>query len=64
MSSKATTLTVAPPPHWRRKISIAKVNYAYVLALAPTALAGAIAHAYGIRAAELSASAGPMSRAS
>jgi len=49
--SQAPLLTVGPPPHWRSLTSLAGMNYAFILALAPAALAGAAAYAFGPDAA-------------
>jgi electron transport complex protein RnfD len=53
--SDHTLFTVGAGPHWRNKTSISKMNYAFLLALIPTALAGSLAHGFGPKAAELGA---------
>jgi electron transport complex protein RnfD len=44
---KPATYTVGAPPHWRTRASIAKINHAFILALIPTFLFGAIGNAFG-----------------
>lgn len=62
MSTSLNSLTVGPGPHWRHPNSLTRVHYAFVLALAPTALAGAIGHAFGDKAADLNSAFGPMNQ--
>ena len=62
MSETVTTLTVGPAPHRRSTRSIAKANVAFILALGPTVLLGAIAHAFGSKAGGLDKTLGPMNR--
>ena len=60
MNGTKPRFTVGIGPHWRTGSSITKTNIACILALAPTALAGAIAHSFGSRAAEMNAALGPI----
>ena len=60
MSSSSMTYTVGAAPHWRSRSSIARINYATILALVPTAFAGAVGHAFGPKAASLDGSFGPL----
>jgi electron transport complex protein RnfD len=47
MSTGTPLFTVGPPPHWRAESSIARMNYAYILALLPAAGVGCIAYGFG-----------------
>jgi len=47
MAEEQKMFTVGPPPHWRAKNSVHQMNYAFILALAPAALIGAIAYSFG-----------------
>jgi hypothetical protein len=55
-------LTLGPPPHRRAATSIAQMNYAFLLALMPAAVVGAVSfgfgHGYGVVAVELPVAAG------
>jgi len=62
MSLETPKYTVGPAPHWRRGSSISRMNYAFILALAPTVLAGAIVHSFGSKAAALTAGSGVFAR--
>jgi electron transport complex protein RnfD len=62
MATTSPTFTVGAAPHWREDVSLTRLNYAFVLALTPTALLGAVGHAFGEKAAELDASAGLMNQ--
>jgi electron transport complex protein RnfD len=50
MSTGSKLFTVGPGPHWRSKSSVAQMNYAYLAALIPAAVIGAIAYAFGPQA--------------
>ncbi len=54
--------TVGPAPHWRSPGSVTRMNLAYLLALLPTVVLGAVGHAYGEKTVQLSASFGPMNK--
>lgn len=56
----ASKLTVGSAPHLRTGSSITKLNHAYILALLPAALVGAVAHAFGAKAKPLDAEIGPI----
>ena len=60
MTSGAPTFTVGSAPHWRTRSSITRMNYAFILTLLPTALVGAVAHAFGSKATALDAAFGPL----
>jgi len=60
MSSEMPKFTVGPGPHWRTRSSITQMNMAYIVALAPVVLVGAIAHSFGDRAGEMKSAAGPL----
>lgn len=60
MATGNVTLTVGPAPHRRAALSISKINYAQILLLAPTVLAGAIGHAFGDKETGLDQAFGPM----
>ncbi|MFO8057179.1 MAG: RnfABCDGE type electron transport complex subunit D [bacterium] len=47
MPSESPLFTVGPPPHWRSKVSVSKTNYAFILALLPAALIGALLQSVG-----------------
>jgi Na+-translocating ferredoxin:NAD+ oxidoreductase subunit D len=55
MATDHSLFTVGAGPHWRTKTSLPKMNYAFLFALVPTALAGCVAHGFGPKAAELGA---------
>jgi len=57
MASDAPILTVGPPPHWRGRSSITQMNYAFIVALVPAALVGALS--YGIVGDAATAELGP-----
>ncbi len=56
----ASTFTVGAAPHLRTTSSVSRLNHAYILALLPTGLLGAIFHAYGSKAVPMSAEVGPL----
>lgn len=58
MSLEAPFFTVGPAPHWRSGSTVTKMNLAFILALLPTAVIGAAIHAFGEKAADLTAAAG------
>jgi len=60
VTGETPRFTVGTGPHWRTGSSITRMNLAFILALAPTALAGAIAHSFGSRAVEMTAALGPV----
>jgi len=60
MSAQLPKFTVGSAPHWRSRASITKTNLAFIVALLPTALAGAIAHSFGARAVKIDAAFGPV----
>lgn len=60
MSPENAKFTVGPGPHWRSRSSITQMNVAYIVALAPAVLVGAIAHSFGARAAEMKSASGPL----
>ncbi len=62
MSLKPTFL-VGAPPHWRTRLSVSRVNHAFILALVPTFLLGAIGIAFGPSAADLDLRFGATTRA-
>jgi electron transport complex protein RnfD len=62
VASPTSTYTVGTAPHWRSRSSITRLNHAFILALVPTALAGAVGHAFGDHAVRLDASVGPLNR--
>jgi len=43
MSSKKTLLTVGPAPHWRTSYGLARMNYAFIVALLPAIVASVLA---------------------
>ena len=53
------TLTVGTSPHWRTKTSITTMNVAFIVALCPAALVGAIAHSFGPNATAMKTASGP-----
>jgi Na+-translocating ferredoxin:NAD+ oxidoreductase subunit D len=63
MSTPAVRFTVGAAPHWRTKTSITKMNLVFLAALLPTALAGAIFHAFGSRNVDITGASGPMNAA-
>ncbi|MGK5091362.1 RnfABCDGE type electron transport complex subunit D [Deltaproteobacteria bacterium TL4] len=60
--STAPKLTVGYAPHWRSKISLAKINFAFIFALIPAIFTGAVVQFYSARTAELNATLGPINR--
>ncbi|MHC4942824.1 MAG: RnfABCDGE type electron transport complex subunit D, partial [Planctomycetota bacterium] len=62
MSSEAPRFVVGTAPHWRSRTSIAGTNYAFMLALAPAALVGAIAYSFGSKAVAMTAGTGPLAQ--
>ncbi len=58
MSGEHVCLTVGSAPHWRSRSSITRMNFTFVAALLPTAIAGAVAHAFGPRNVEVNAALG------
>ncbi len=61
MMTQTARFTVGEAPHWRTRTSIRRVNVAFILALLPTALLGAVVHAFGSRNVELEATIGAVS---
>lgn len=59
MPMEVPTLTVGTSPHWRTNMSITKMNVAFILALCPAALVGAIAHSFGPNATAMKTASGP-----
>jgi len=53
------TLTVGTSPHRRTTTSITKMNVAFIVALCPVALVGAIAHSFGPNATAMKTASGP-----
>jgi len=60
MSGPDAKFTVGAAPHRRRVTSLTRMNAAFLLALLPTALAGAVAHGFGSRDVEVSSALGPL----
>ncbi len=60
MIAEIPKFTVGSAPHKRSRISITKMNMAFILALVPTALLGAITHSFGSRAVKIDAAFGPV----
>ena len=60
MNAPAVRMTVGAAPHWRTSTSITRMNLAFLLALLPTALLGAVAHAFGSRDVEVTGAFGPL----
>jgi len=60
MTPQNLRFTVGAAPHWRTKSSITRMNLVFLAALLPTALAGAIVHAFGSRNVDVTEDFGPM----
>ncbi len=60
MSTQPARFTVGAAPHWRTNTSLLRMNLCFLLALLPTALAGAVAHGFGSRNVEVSGALGPL----
>ncbi len=60
MTIPTARFTVGAAPHWRTPTSITRMNLAFLAALLPTALAGAIVHAFGSRNVEVTGAFGPL----
>ena len=60
MTAPPITLTVGTAPHWRARTSVSRLHVVTILALLPTALLGAVGHAFGDRAAALDGAFGPL----
>ncbi len=60
MTDPNARFTVGAAPHWRTRTSITRMNLVFLAALLPTALAGAIVHAFGSRDVDVSESFGPL----
>ena len=58
MVSDVPTFTVGSAPHWRSRSSITQMNLMFIAALLPTALVGAVVHAFGENASALAAAPG------
>jgi len=60
VTTPTTRFTVGAAPHWRTRTSITRMNLAFLLALLPTAFAGAVVHAFGSRDVEVTGAFGPL----
>ena len=60
MSAGQPRFTVGSAPHWRRNSSLFRMNHAFILALVPMAVLGAIVHAFGWRNVQLDGAFGPI----
>jgi len=58
--TSASKFTVGAAPHLRTSSSVSRLNHAYILALLPAGLLGAIFHAYGSKAVPMDAEVGPL----
>ncbi len=60
MTLPTARFTVGAAPHWRTQTSITRMNLVFLAALLPTALAGAIVHAFGSRDVDVTEAFGPL----
>ena len=60
MSAGQPRFTVGSAPHWRRNSSLFRMNHAFIVALVPMAVLGAIVHAFGWRNVQLDGAFGPI----
>ncbi len=60
MSASQMRFTVGAAPHLRTKSSITRMNFAFLIALLPTALLGAIVHAFGSNDVAVTGDFGPL----
>ncbi len=63
MTTETTRFTVGSAPHWRTRTSLRRMNFTFIAALLPTALAGVIAHAFGFLDTRVDASFGAINPA-